>query len=62
MKIRILHLARDLDIDPRQLHELAAELGIPLRDSALAALSPQDRDRILQRCAQRRNWGRASSN
>jgi hypothetical protein len=43
---------------PRQILDLAAELGIPLPDTALASLSPQDRDRIVQRWEQRCGWGR----
>jgi len=57
MKIRIIHL----DIDPRQIHELAVELGSPLPPSALAPLTPQQRDCIVQRWEQRRNWGRGGS-
>jgi hypothetical protein len=59
LKIRVFHVARDLDITAKQVHELAAELGIPLKRSALAALTPRQRDRIVQRWEQRRNWGRA---
>jgi hypothetical protein len=58
MKLRVFHLARELDIDPKQVRELAAELGIPLPNSVLASLTPQDRDRIVQRWEQRRNRGR----
>jgi len=58
LKIRVFQLARDLDIDPKQVQELAAELGIPLPNSALAALSPQQRDRSVQRSEQRSNRGR----
>jgi hypothetical protein len=58
VKLRVFQLARELDIDPKQLHELAAELGIPLPPSVLAALTPQQRDRIVQRWEQRRNRGR----
>jgi hypothetical protein len=58
MKLRVLHLARNLNITPKQVQQLAADLDIPPQPCVLASLTPQQRDRIVQRYAQRRDWGR----
>jgi small GTP-binding protein len=47
MKIRIFSLAKELDIDSKLLIDLCRSVGITVRNSALAELSPEERDRVV---------------
>jgi translation initiation factor IF-2 len=47
LKIRIFALAKELDMDSRLLIEHCAKAGIVVKNSALASISPEERDRVL---------------
>ena len=47
MKVRIFALAKDLGMDSKVLIEHANEAGVPVKNSALASISPEERDVIL---------------
>ena len=48
MKIRIFALAKELNMDSKELIEACAEVGIVLKNSALASISPEERDKVVQ--------------
>ena len=47
MKIRIFALAKDLALDSKELIELCGQAGIHLKNSALASITPEERDVLL---------------
>ncbi len=47
MKIRIFALAKELDIDSKLLIDHCAKAGITIKNSALASISPEERDRVM---------------
>lgn len=47
MKIRIFALAKELDIDSKLLIDYCAKAGITIKNSALASISPEERDRVM---------------
>ena len=47
LKIRIFALAKELDIDSKLLIDHCAKAGITIKNSALASISPEERDRVL---------------
>lgn len=47
LKIRIFALAKELDIDSKLLIDACAKAGITIKNSALASISPEERDRVL---------------
>ena len=47
LKIRIFALAKELDIDSKLLIDYCAKAGITIKNSALASISPEERDRVL---------------
>ncbi|MBM4074499.1 MAG: translation initiation factor IF-2 [Planctomycetes bacterium] len=47
MKIRIFALAKELDIDSKVLIDHCAKAGITIKNSALASISPEERDRVM---------------
>lgn len=47
MKIRIFALAKELDIDSKLLIDYCSKAGIIIKNSALASISPEERDRVL---------------
>ena len=47
MKIRIFTLAKELNMDSKLLIEACQKLGIVLKNSALASISPEEKDRVL---------------
>ena len=47
MKIRIFALAKELGMDSKELIDLCATAGIQLKNSALASISPEERDVVL---------------
>ena len=47
LKIRIFALAKELDIDSKLLIDHCAKAGITIKNSALASISPEERDRVM---------------
>lgn len=47
MKIRIFALAKELDIDSKILIDYCEKAGIKIKNSALASISPEEKDRVL---------------
>ncbi|MFO1022758.1 MAG: translation initiation factor IF-2 [Planctomycetales bacterium] len=47
MKIRIFALAKELNLDSKDLIEAFANIGIVLKNSALASVSPEERDQVI---------------
>ena len=47
MKIRIFTLAKELDMDSKLLIEYCQKLGIILKNSALASISPEEKEQVL---------------
>ena len=47
MKIRIFALAKELDIDSKILIDYCTKAGITIKNSALASISPEERDRVM---------------
>lgn len=47
MKIRIFALAKELDIDSKLLIDYCAKAGITIKNSALASISPEEKERVL---------------
>jgi translation initiation factor IF-2 len=52
LKIRIFALAKELGIDSKDLIEHCNAAGIKLKNSPLASISPEERDRVLQQMKQ----------
>lgn len=48
MKIRIFAFAKELDIDSRLLIDYCSLAGITIKNSALASISPEERDRVKE--------------
>jgi len=48
LKIRIFALAKELDIDSKLLIDYCSKAGITIKNSALASISPEERDRVLE--------------
>lgn len=47
MKIRIFALAKELNLDSKELIEACSKVGIVLKNSALASISPEEKDTVL---------------
>lgn len=47
MKIRIFALAKELDMDSKLLIDYCQRLGIDIKNSPLASISPEEKDRVL---------------
>ena len=47
LKIRIFALAKELNMDSKLLIEYCQKLGIELKNSALASISPEEKDKVL---------------
>ena len=47
MKIRIFTLAKELDIDSKVLIDACHKVGIILKNSALASITPEEKDKVL---------------
>jgi translation initiation factor IF-2 len=47
LKIRIFALAKELDIDSKLLIDYCSKAGITIKNSALASISPEERDRVM---------------
>ena len=48
MKIRIFTLAKELNMDSKVLIGYCQKLGMTIKDSPLASISEEERDRILE--------------
>lgn len=48
LKIRIFALAKELNIDSKLLIDHCAKAGITIKNSALASISPDERDRVME--------------
>ena len=48
LKIRIFALAKELDIDSKLLIDYCAKAGITIKNSALASISPEEKDRVME--------------
>ena len=59
MKIRIFALAKELEMDSKVLIEYANEAGISVKNSALASISPEQRDQVLQFIEEKKKDGAA---
>lgn len=57
MKIRIFALAKELGLDSKVLIDYASEAGVQVKNSALASVSPEERDAILQHIESRDSAG-----
>jgi len=47
LKIRIFALAKELNLDSKELIEACSKIGIVLKNSALASISPEEKDKVL---------------
>jgi len=47
LKVRIFALAKELGLDSKKLIDLASEAGVIVKNSALASISPEERDLIV---------------
>lgn len=47
MKIRIFTLAKELDMDSKVLVDYCQKVGIVIKSSALASITPEERDKVL---------------
>ncbi|MBT4868383.1 MAG: hypothetical protein HON53_25015, partial [Planctomycetaceae bacterium] len=54
MKIRIFALAKELGLDSKVLIDYADRAGVKVKNSALASISPEEREVIVQQVEQDR--------
>ncbi len=57
MKIRIFALAKELDIDSKDLIQACTEVGLTVKSSPLASISPEERDLVLAHLKSRKASG-----
>ncbi len=57
MKIRIFALAKELDIDSKDLIQACTEVGLTVKSSPLASISPEERDMVLAHLKSRKPSG-----
>lgn len=60
-KIRIFALAKELKMDSKDLIEACAKVGIILKNSALASISPEEKDKVLDFLNQSSSGGGAQA-
>lgn len=48
MKIRVFALAKELDLDSKELIDYCNRAGIEIKNSALASISPDERDKVVE--------------
>lgn len=48
MKVRIFALAKELEMDSKELIDVCREAGIEIKNSALASISEEERDKVVQ--------------
>ena len=58
MKVRIFALAKELGLDSKELIDLASEAGVIVKNSALASISPEERDLIVAHVNSKTKGGR----
>ena len=61
MKIRIFALAKELDIDSKDLIQACTEVGLTVKSSPLASISPEERDMVLAHLKSRKPGGSAKA-
>jgi len=61
LKIRIFALAKELKLDSKELIEICNEAGVKLKNSALASISPEERDIVVSYFESRGESGSRSS-
>ncbi len=47
MKVRVFALAKELGLDSKELIQHCNDLGIPVKSSALASITPEERDKVV---------------
>ena len=57
LKIRIFALAKELGMDSKILIEHCNAAGIQIKNSALASISPEEKDRVLKHMESAKNQG-----
>ena len=57
MKIRIFALAKELDIDSKDLIQACTEVGLTVKSSPLASITPEERDMVLAHLKSRKPSG-----
>lgn len=60
MKIRIFALAKELGIDSKELIEYCNQAGVKAKNSALASISPEQRDKVVHFIESRGSSGRST--
>ena len=55
MKIRIFALAKELDLDSKDLIQACTEVGLTVKSSPLASISPEERDTVLAHIKSRKS-------
>ncbi|MFO1005588.1 MAG: translation initiation factor IF-2 [Planctomycetaceae bacterium] len=61
MKIRIFALAKELDLDSKDLIQACTEVGLNVKSSPLASISPEERDMVLAHIKSRKSGGTAKA-
>ena len=61
LKIRIFALAKELDIDSKDLIQACTEVGLTVKSSPLASISPEERDMVLAHLKSRKSSGPAKA-
>jgi len=61
LKIRIFALAKELGLDSKELIEYASEAGVSVKNSALASITPEERDIILKHLEQQKQQDATSA-
>lgn len=61
MKIRIFTLAKDLNIDNKDLIQACSEIGLSVKSSPLASISEEERDRVVAHLKSRKSNAPAKS-
>lgn len=57
LKIRIFALAKELGMDSKELIDYAAQAGVEVKNSALASISPEERDLVLAHMKRAKSGG-----
>jgi translation initiation factor IF-2 len=47
LKVRVFALAKELGVDSKELIEYCSDLGIQVKSSALASITPEERDKVV---------------
>jgi translation initiation factor IF-2 len=61
LKIRIFALAKELDLDSKDLIQACTEVGLTVKSSPLASISPEERDMVLAHIKSRKAGGPAKA-